>query len=173
MEYFRTYWETEGGLERFGYPRTEVFLEYDPLVKNAFLVQYFERARFEHHPEFAGTESEVLLGHVGRWALAERGIDPWETQVSPEPSRRFYPSSGHSVGGAFLDHWLNEGGLVRFGYPLSEEIVERTPENGDELIVQYFERARFEQHYDSRTGEPIILLGLLGNEMLRDRGWLR
>jgi hypothetical protein len=35
-------------------------------------VQYFERARFEYHPEFKGTPHEVLLGHLGRLALRER-----------------------------------------------------------------------------------------------------
>jgi hypothetical protein len=28
-------------------------------------VQYFERNRFEWHPEYAGTPSEVLLGLLG------------------------------------------------------------------------------------------------------------
>ncbi len=29
-------------------------------------MQYFERARFEYHPEYAGTPYEVLLGLLGR-----------------------------------------------------------------------------------------------------------
>jgi hypothetical protein len=29
------------------------------------MVQYFERARFELHPENAGTQYEVLLGQLG------------------------------------------------------------------------------------------------------------
>ena len=35
-------------------------------------MQYFERARFEHHPEHAGTPYEVLLGHLGRQVLRQR-----------------------------------------------------------------------------------------------------
>ena len=170
---FLAYWTSEGGLARFGYPRTEVFLEHDPLVQESFQVQYFERARFEYHPEFAGTESEVLLGHVGRWALQQRGIDPWLTAVEPVPGREYFPESGHTLGGMFLDYWESNGGLVRFGYPLSEEIVERSPEDGQVYTVQYFERARMELHTNSTSGEEIVLLGLLGNEMLRDRGWIR
>ena len=170
---FLAYWELQGGLERFGYPRTEVFLEYDAVVGASYLVQYFERARFEYHPEYAGTESEVLLGHLGRWALQQRGIDPWLTAADPIEGRRFFSESGHNLGGLFLNYWLGNGALTRFGYPLSEEIVELSPEDGEVYTVQYFERARMETHTDTESGEPIVLLGLLGNEMLRDRGWLR
>jgi spore germination protein YaaH len=170
---FLDYWLSQGGLERFGYPRTEVFDEYDPLVRQSYLVQYFERARFEFHPEYAGTFSEVLLGHVGRWALAERGIDPWSTAVGPNQGRRHFPESGHTVGGPFLSYWESQGGLTRFGYPLSEEVLEVSPEDGATYLVQYFERARMELHTRSTDGGSMILLGLLGNEMLRDRGWIR
>lgn len=169
---FLEYWDAQGGLTRFGYPRTEVFLEYDPVVQESYLVQYFERARFEYHPEFAGTASEVLLGHVGRWALQQRGIDPWLTATEPIAGRRHFPESGHTLGGIFLEYWLNNGGLTRFGYPLSEEIVERSKEDGNVYVVQYFERTRMELHADSESGEALVLLGLLGNEMLRDRGWI-
>ena len=170
---FLDYWEARGGLTRFGYPRTQEFVEYDPVVKASYRVQYFERARFEYHPEYAGTESEVLLGHVGRWALSERGVDPWETAVGPTAGTRYFPESGHTLGGLFLEYWEDRGGLVRFGYPLSEEYVELSPEDGQRYIVQYFERARMEAHRDPETGEQFVLLGLLGNEMLRSRGWIR
>ncbi len=36
------------------------------------LVHYFERARFEWHPENAGTPYEILLGHLGTEMLAAR-----------------------------------------------------------------------------------------------------
>ncbi len=170
---FLDYWQSHGGLERFGYPRTEVFIEYDPFVGESFAVQYFERARFEFHPEYAGTHSEVLLGHVGRWALTERGIDPWQTVVVPVAGRKFFPESGHTAGGVFYDYWISQGGLERFGYPLSEEIVEKSPEDGQTYLVQYFERARMELHQSAIDGSPLVLLGLLGNEMLRERGWIR
>lgn len=170
---FLEYWDSRGALERFGYPRTEVFLEFDPVVQASYLVQYFERARFEYHPEHVGTESEVLLGHVGRWALEERGIDPWLTAVDPEPGQLYFPESGHTLGGIFHDYWASNGGLTRFGYPLSEEIIEQSPEDGIVYTVQYFERARMEAHVDPQTGEPLVLLGLLGNEMLRQRGWIK
>jgi len=36
-------------------------------------VQYFERARFEWHPDKRGTPYEFLLGHLGREILIARG----------------------------------------------------------------------------------------------------
>ncbi len=174
---FLDYWLANGGLSRFGYPRTERFVEFDPLVNDSYEVQYFERGRLEYHPEFAGTEFEVLLGHIGRWSLAQRGIDPWKTvvdsTVSNAAGRTFYPESGHSLGGMFRDYWQANGGLFGLGYPLTEEFVEINPEDGQSYTVQYFERARLEAHIHSGTGEQIVLLGLLGNEMLRDRRWIR
>jgi hypothetical protein len=38
-------------------------------IEDGRLVQYFERARFELHPEFAGTSYEVQLGQLGVLAL--------------------------------------------------------------------------------------------------------
>jgi len=56
---FREYWEKRGGLSLYGLPLTDAFMD------NGRLVQYFERNRFEHHPENAGTPYEVLLGLLG------------------------------------------------------------------------------------------------------------
>lgn len=171
---FLTYWLENGGLDRFGYPRTEPFVEYDPLVGQSYLVQYFERARFELHPEYAGTEFHVLLGHIGRWALEEqRGVDPWESAGPPEAGKRYFPETGHSMSPLFETYWDERGGLFRFGYPISREFVETNPEDGTDYLVQYFERARFEYHPEFAGTEYEILLGLLGNEMLRERGWIR
>jgi lipoprotein-anchoring transpeptidase ErfK/SrfK len=66
---FKTYWERNGGLRIFGYPISE------ELTENNRNVQYFERARFEWHPEHRGTRYEILLGHLGRQAAGEAGVD--------------------------------------------------------------------------------------------------
>jgi hypothetical protein len=58
--HFLNYWESNGALSIFGYPLSEPFNE------NGYTVQYFERARFEWHPENAGTPYQVLLGQLGR-----------------------------------------------------------------------------------------------------------
>lgn len=56
---FRDWWHDKGGLPIFGYPLSEAFDE------GGYSVQYFERARFEWHPENIGTGWEVELGHLG------------------------------------------------------------------------------------------------------------
>lgn len=66
---FRWFWQTRGGLPVFGYPISEEFVEVNPLDGREYLVQYFERARFEYHPEHAGTDQEVQLAHLGRQLL--------------------------------------------------------------------------------------------------------
>jgi len=67
---FLAYWEANGGLTQFGYPLTEVITETLEDGKQ-YRVQYFERARFEYHPENAAPY-DVLLGQFGRQILAGR-----------------------------------------------------------------------------------------------------
>jgi hypothetical protein len=71
---FRWFWQTRGGLPVFGYPISEEFVELNPFDGREYLVQYFERARFEYHPEHAGTDQEVQLAHLGRQLLEMDGI---------------------------------------------------------------------------------------------------
>ena len=54
----------EQWLATFGYPISEEFQERNPDTGQTYTVQYFERARMEYHPEYAGTEYEVLLGRL-------------------------------------------------------------------------------------------------------------
>jgi hypothetical protein len=53
-------------LALFGLPLSEPVLEKNPTDGKEYLTQHFERARFEYHPENAGTQYEVLLGLLGR-----------------------------------------------------------------------------------------------------------
>ena len=170
---FLEYWNENGGLARFGYPRTEEFVEYDPMVDESYTVQYFERARFEYHPEYAGTQFDVLLGHIGRWAMVERGLDPWGTSTVAQSGARYFSETGHNLSGAFRTYWESQGGLYSFGFPLTEPFMEVNPEDGQTYLVQYFERARFEYHPEFAGTHSEVLLGLLGNEMLREREWIR
>lgn len=62
---FLKYWNDTGGLAVFGYPITEERTEKNPIDGKEYTVQYFERARFELHPEQAGTPFDVQLGLLG------------------------------------------------------------------------------------------------------------
>ena len=63
---FLSGWEAGGGLPVFGYPISEVLQEASPTDGVVRAVQYFERTRFEHHPDRAGTVDEVQFGLLGR-----------------------------------------------------------------------------------------------------------
>jgi hypothetical protein len=70
---FKRHWLNTGGLAQYGYPISEEFYEVNPVDGETYVVQYFERARFEWHPEHVGTQYEVLLGLLGTQLLAESG----------------------------------------------------------------------------------------------------
>ena len=79
---FRAFWQQRGGLATFGYPISEEFQELNPDTGQMHTVQYFERARFEYHPEHAGTEYEVLLGLLNRDdLLADGWLDPTDQRL--------------------------------------------------------------------------------------------
>jgi hypothetical protein len=70
---FLGYWNRNGGLAQFGYPISEELTETSPTDGKQYTVQYFERARFEYHPEYKGTNAEVLLSLLGVTTLQDKG----------------------------------------------------------------------------------------------------
>jgi len=166
--HFAQFWKGDGGLAVFGYPLT------DELSENGMTVQYFERQRFEYHPELEGTAYVVQLGLVGVEDAQQRGFagstpfQPLPAGTTSDGYTEFFPETGHRLGGGFKAYWhahglslgddeiSNRESLALFGYPISEEFTD--PATG--LTVQYFERARFEYH--PNNPEPYrVLLGRL------------
>ncbi len=161
---FLTWWGRYGGLAQFGYPITAVLTEPDAVTGRSYTVQYFQRARFELHPEYAGTAYEVLLGRLGV---------QWHAPDPPAPPQRdgtYFAAAGHNLGGPFLRYWQAHGGLFVNGYPISEEVRERSAGTGTTYTVQYFERARFELHPEYAGTPSEVLLGLLGVQSARAAG---
>ncbi len=156
----RVYWEDNGGLAVFGYPITP--LQIDTVEGWTGPVQWFERDRLEDH-----AAQGVLAGRLGV-RLLELQNRPWQTSfegVNPlqvPTACRYFAETGHSLCPPFRDYWEANGGLARFGFPITEPLVE-TIGNWTGL-VQYFERRRMELH-NELPGLP-VLLGLLGNEVL-------
>jgi hypothetical protein len=161
---FLEYWNRYGGLAQFGYPLTEEFVEEIESDHKLYRVQYFERNRFEHHPENAGTPYEVLLGALGRDFHA---ADPPAPTL---PEATYFPETGHNLGGVFRTYWHSHGGLFVHGYPITEPQMERSTD-GKEYLVQWFERSRFE-HHPENAGTPYeVLLGLLGTQLAQKKGY--
>ncbi len=164
---FRRFFEAHGGVDTFGYPRTE------ELTEDGRTVQYFQRARFEYHPEHAGTEREVQLAPLGTLATQSQPPFPAGRPFESGPNRRYFPETGHGVHFAFLKFFEAHGGVATFGYPLSGESQEADHyRSGRIRTVQYFQRARLE-YYPEHAGTPqAVQLGALGDELLWRRGWL-
>ena len=165
---FMAYWQAHGGLPIFGYPISDAQNDVDPISGKTVLVQWFERARFELHPEFAGTPYEVELGLLGNQLAQGR---PGQTAFEPvapftsTPDRIFFPETSHALAGSFYTYWAGNGGLPIFGYPVSEAFAEANPADDQVYTVQYFERARFEAH----PANPLayqVELGLLGSQFM-------
>ena len=89
-----------------------------------------------------------------------------QRKVSAADNCRYFSETNHSVCGAFLDYWNTHGQIAQQGYPVSDVFSERNQPipagDGNLHNVQYFERARFEEHTESATNP--VQLGLLGSE---------
>jgi type VII secretion-associated serine protease mycosin len=174
---FLRYWQRQGGLEIFGFPISEVYRETGS-DGTAHLVQFFERHRLELHPN-QPEPYRVQLSRLGDEVLALQGRS-WFTfeKGTPTPGCLFFETTGHTLCEPFLGSWRSHGleidgrpgttfeeSLALFGQPLSEVQPEEVSP-GVWVPVQWFERARFEDH--SPNG---VLLGLLGREMAQVKGW--
>lgn len=170
---FAEFWRANGGLAVFGYPISAAQPEISPDTGQTYLTQYFERQRFEQHPENA-RPYDVLLGRLGDDDLLGTGRD-WHALPKADPSRPHYrPETGHAIGPEFYAYYRSHGlelgdrgisdreSLALFGYPISEPMMEAY--GGQQLLVQYFERARIELHPDNPQAHR-ILQGRLGDEM--------
>ncbi len=76
---FLDYFNRKGGLDIFGYPRSEFMYE------SGHLVQYFQRARMEWHPERA-SGSQMSLANLGEIYIEQVGV-PKEYLDPVDPMR--------------------------------------------------------------------------------------
>jgi hypothetical protein len=154
-----SYWQQYGGLQQFGFPISDALSEKSGLDGNWYTVQYFERAVFELHPENP-PPYDVLLSQLGTLQYKKTYPDGATDQKQNQEGGQLFPETGKWVGGAFLQRWLNNGGLFVNGYPISDEFQEKLGD-GNTYTVQYFERARFEFHPENAAPYN-VLLGALG-----------
>ena len=140
---FLDFYDTHGGLEIFGYPISA------PYNEHGLLIQYFQNARMEWHPQNPDPY-KVQLGLLGD----ELGVrqDP-VAQRPLSAGRVYFPETGHSVTYMFLKYFRSHGGVDLFGYPLSEMFVE------NQKVVQYYQRMKL--IWTPQTGR--ITVGNLGD----------
>ncbi len=92
---------------------------------------------------------------------------PLASAAPAAAAERCFPETGQCVSGPFLDYWRANGRIDGMGYPLCESYK---PDEDTE--IQWFERARVEWHRDLPEGRRIVL-GNIGTEALRLRGWIK
>ena len=85
------------------------------------------------------------------------------TRAAPlnNPTTRYFPETGHNLGGVFKTYWEQHGGLFVLGFPVTEEFTAPSTD-GKTYKQQYFERARVEYHPENVPPND-VQLGLLGN----------
>lgn len=142
-DFLRFYKSVQDPTLIFGYPITERITS-----KDGKTVQYFQRARFELVPELPENE-RVQLTPLGQATYqADRQLT-----LNNSAGCDAFPT-GYPVCFAFLDFFKANGATAQFGNPISPF------EFHENLIVQYFEKARFEWRADRPEGQRVVLTDL-------------
>jgi peptidoglycan-N-acetylglucosamine deacetylase len=117
----------------------------------------------------------IVLMHVGAASQDAAALQPMIDQLRArgysfksirdfvEPGERYFPETGFTVSGNFLQYWNAFGGLPTFGYPISDVFTR----DGKEM--QDFERVRMELHPGVWPARYDVLLGRLGAELTAHR----
>ncbi len=167
----RAYWERNGGLAVFGYPIGPQ--QADTIETWIGPVQWFERDRLEDH---ANQGLGVLAGRLGAETLERpnRRVPSTDGVDGAEPGCVYFAITRHSLCEPFLSYWRTNGGLERFGYPLTQKTSENLldPVSGQRhpFDVQYFERRRMEHHTEYAGTRYEVLLALFGAQIRQTAG---
>ena len=184
---FRNYYQRSGGLERWGYPTSEV-CEEEP----GNLVQYYQRGVVDWHarPGVTGyvIERRLTWDYFGGDRSGGNDLGFEETLLSTQPGD-VYPDFKHRVSDIAIDGTTRVnfkrffdrlGGTESFGVPKTEARYDDSPllparhltipGATPHFIRQYFQAAVFE-YQPSKAGTPFeVELRLLGDD-LRDRNY--
>jgi hypothetical protein len=128
----------------YGYPITEQITS-----KDGKTVQYFQRARFELRNDLPEGQ-RVQLSLLGRETYSPQS----PLNVSSTFACRFYSETNFSICFAFLEFFDKNGGVTQFGYPISSF------EYHENMIVQYFEKARLEWRPWNPEAQRVIVSDL-------------
>ncbi len=164
-------WESAGTYQDSiainGFPISDAHDEVNPTDGKTYQVQWFQRARYEAHPEKTPPD-DVQFGLLGVEATQGRLAEAPFLKIPPFPStadRWYVPETQHAIAGPFLVYWLAHGSWKQFGFPISEEFTETVPHDPQPRRVQYFQRVRFELHPGESPETGGIILGLLGVDL--------
>ncbi|MDP6508220.1 MAG: hypothetical protein QF719_02745 [Chloroflexota bacterium] len=171
---FLGFFDATGGLERWGYPISEIFEE-----QPGVLVQYFENGVLEFRPD-SGVQRrlvwDLLGGDIAESAIANKNegstVGPWERTVS-----NFSVDSDET---GFLDAFERLGGVDSFGYPKTEARPDSHPEAlvavddpPTGVVRQYFQAGVLEAYTHTTLTVTIRPVGTeLRDRLYPDDEWI-
>jgi hypothetical protein len=156
---FLGFYNANTGLKIFGLPLTEAFAE------NGQTVQYFERSRLVY------AHGRVAVSALGSQLTAGRYFPT--VPCCGSSGQIWFGPAQHTLSGQFLSFWRSHNGARLFGYPISQPRYEQNGDGtGRTYLVQYFQNARMEYHPELGGTGNVVTLGLLGKEVLHQRGWI-
>jgi hypothetical protein len=153
---FLTFYQKAAAPEQvYGLPLTDAFQ--DP--ESGLQIQYFQKARFELHPE-ASAELRVQLTPLGYYLYT-----PTPSLINPAniSACQTFSETGFAVCHSFLTYYQAHGGAAQFGFPISNYEMQGG------RIVQYFQLARLEWWPEKAHGQRVVV-GSLGEEYFKLRG---
>lgn len=154
-EPFLTFFVANGGVVRFGFPRT------DAISEGGKTVQYFQRSRLEIVVDEEG--ERVVQSPLGKALRFGEDLSAASTQTNSGSTPEQF-----AVDRVFANFYASNNGREAYGSPVATAADEEQL-NGDTVYTQYFEFARLEHYPGAATP---VLLGLIGDEYLMQRGWL-
>ena len=184
---FLANFDRTGGVERWGFPTSEVFEE-----TRGTLTQYYQRGVVDWQPPPGGGrhtfQRRLAWDHLGGGlgGSVDQGVEPGFT--NPHPGEVFGPW-GHKVANlsvegvsiGFADFFHRLGGVDSFGFPKTDarrdnhdQAVLHDPGRAvDSRIRQYFQAAVLEYHPESEVSPvKLRLLGdTLRNRKYPDNSW--
>jgi peptide/nickel transport system substrate-binding protein len=150
-----------------GFPISDKRAEVNYTDGKTYQTQWFERARFEEHPENKAPY-DVLLGLLGVYAAEGRTDTPFKGVDKPTGANiDYFAETKHSLRGDIRTYFYKYGGVKQFGFPISEQFQEQSKDDPSKTYtVQYFERQRMELHPENKGTPFEVLLGRLGAEQV-------
>ncbi len=145
-EFLEVYLRASNPVQLYGYPITDAFQD----TTTDQIVQYFQKARFELHTGSPAGQ-RIQLSPLGEYLY-----QPGQTLPVPSnsPACRSWESGRFQVCYAFLEFFDSNGGEAQFGKPISNL------ELHEDIMTQYFQRARFEWHPNRPAGQRVVLADL-------------
>ena len=157
---FLPYLLAHGGVTSFGDPIDDM---HD--LGGGAQEQHFQQMTLRTHPQFANSDYYIEAVSASSPFAIGAAYAPFRPVPAPPAGSgaRYFPQTGHTVSGTFLQFFHNNGGLMIFGYPRTEAFQQ----NG--RLVQWFQRDAFEEHSENAGTPYEVQLRLLGSLLTTGR----